>query len=352
MILDGHNDTLTRLLRSGHGSASAFFEESAAGHIDLPRARRGGLAGGFFAIQTPAQPGSPERDPMYGFMSTPDGYSVSEYSAIDQPYAEAHTDSVIDLAHRLVAESRGGIEIAATCAGLEACLRQDVFALMLHVEGAEAIREDLANLAHYYQRGVRSLGLVWSRANAFGHGVPFRFPHSPDTGPGLTEAGRALVLACNRLGILIDLAHINERGFWEVARLSSAPLIVTHADVWAICPSTRNLTDAQIKAIGRSGGVVGINFETVNTHPRSDPDPNVPLTQIIDHIDYVANCAGVDHVAFGSDFDGADMPHAMADVARLPNLIDALRAKGYDERAIEKIAYRNWLRVLRDTWKE
>ena len=181
---------------------------------------------------------------------------------------------------------------------------------------------------------------------------PFRFPHSPNTGPGLTTAGKRLVQECNRLGILIDLAHLNEKGFWDVAALSSAPLVVTHADVYAICPSTRNLTDEQIDAIGKSGGVIGINFETLNTHPRSDPNPDVPLTQITRHIDYIVKRIGVDHVAFGSDFDGADMPNQLKDVAGLPKLIHLLQEQGYNQSALEKLAYKNWLRVLKATWKD
>ena len=188
--------------------------------------------------------------------------------------------------------------------------------------------------------------------NAFSYGVPFRFPHSPDTGLGLTDSGKRLVQECNRLGILIDLAHLNEKGFWDVVGLSSAPLVVTHADVYAICPSTRNLTDEQIDAIGKSGGVIGINFETLNTHPHSDPNPDVPLTQITRHIDYIVEQIGIDHVAFGSDFDGADMPNELKDVSGLPKLINLLQEQGYDQAALEKIAYKNWLRVLRDTWKD
>ena len=100
-----------------------------------------------------------------------------------------------------------------------------------------------------YRPGLRSLGPVWSRPNIFGHGVPFAWPRSPDTGPGLTPAGRDLIKACNKLRVMIDLSHLNEQGFWDVARLSSAPLVATHTCVHAICPSTRNLTDRQLDAI-------------------------------------------------------------------------------------------------------
>src|SRR5206468_1669749 len=128
------------------------------------------------------------------------------------------------------------------------------------MEGAEPIAPDLSNLERWYDRGLRSIGLVWSRANAFAEGVPFRFPSSPDTGPGLTDAGRELVRACNRLGILVDLSHLNEAGFWDVAGISDKPLVATHSNAHAICPASRNLTDKQLAAIKESDGMVGLNY--------------------------------------------------------------------------------------------
>jgi membrane dipeptidase len=135
-----------------------------------------------------------------------------------------------------------------------------VLATILHFEGAEAIDPQLNALEVFYQAGLRSLGLVWSRPTAFGHGVPFAFPHSPDTGPGLTDAGKQLVRACNRLGIMIDLSHLNEQGFWDVAELTNAPLVATHSNAHALCASSRNLTDKQLDAIKESDGMVGLNF--------------------------------------------------------------------------------------------
>src|SRR5262249_13192549 len=132
--------------------------------------------------------------------------------------------------------------------------------VIMHMEGAEALSTDLSDLEEWYGRGLRSLGPVWSRPNAFGEGVPFAFPSTPDTGPGLTPAGRNLVNACNRLGILVDCSHLTEAGFWDVASLSLVPLVATHSNAHALCRSSRNLTDAQLDAIGESGGVVGINF--------------------------------------------------------------------------------------------
>ena len=135
-----------------------------------------------------------------------------------------------------------------------------MFAAVLHMEGCEAIDADLSALEIFYAAGLRSLGPVWSRNNIFGHGVPFAFPMSPDTGPGLTDAGKRLVKECNRLGVLIDLAHLTEKGFWDVARLSDQPLVVSHSNVHAITPVARNLTDRQLDAVRESKGLVGLNF--------------------------------------------------------------------------------------------
>lgn len=349
-IFDGHNDSLTQIFQPGRGQTRSFFVESRDGHIDLPRARKGGLNGGFFAIFTP--PDSPERDLSVGLTITEGGYVVSPRSPIEQPYAQAFTNAILDFASDIEAKSRGHVRIVKTAAELEQCFADRTFAMVLHIEGAEAIRQDLSNLEVYYRRGVRSLGLVWSRPNVFGHGVPFMYPHSPDTGPGLFPAGKALVKACNRLGILVDLAHLNEKGFWDVVDITNAPLVVTHADVYSICPSTRNLTDDQIDAIGQSGGVIGINFEVANTHPAASLESDVPLAQVTRHIDYVVNRIGIDHVAFGSDFDGADMPDGLKDVTGLPNLIAQLSANGYSAEELDKITYKNWLRVLKATWTD
>ena len=130
------------------------------------------------------------------------------------------------------------------------------------MEGCEAIDADLAALDVFYAAGLRSLGPVWSRNNIFAHGVPFAFPMSPDTGPGLTEAGERLVKECNRKGILIDLAHITEKGFWDVAKLSDQPLIASHSNAHTLTPVARNLTDRQLDAIRDSKGLAGLNYAT------------------------------------------------------------------------------------------
>jgi membrane dipeptidase len=350
-IFDGHNDTLTRIYNPETGPVRSFFERGETGQLDLPRAITGGLRGGIFAIFTPPPKSSPESAPNYGLTLTDQGYAVTLPSPLVTAYARAFTNTHIDFAHRLETESAGKLGIVRAAADLPCFLKEDRLALVLHIEGAEAIAPDLTGLEHFYRQDVRSLGLVWSRPNAFGSGVPFRFPGHPDTGEGLTPDGKALVKACNRLGVVVDLAHLNEKGFWDVAHLSTAPLVVSHTAVHAICPSTRNLTDPQIDAVGQSGGLIGIMFEPMQIRPDGKPIHDFPLSELARHIAYVASRIGVDHIALGSDFDGADMPDRLKDASALPALVQVLEEQGFLGEDLEKIAYRNWWRVLGETWK-
>lgn len=349
-ILDGHNDTLLALHMAERGAGRAFFEQSAQGHLDLPRARLGGFAGGFFAIFPPA----PNQGKMMKKQLSvhENGYEVAPFPAIDPDYAQRFTLSVAARLFRLEAESAGQVKVVRNVDDLRRCLDEGVLGVILHFEGAEAIDPQLDALEVFYQAGLRSLGIVWSRPNAFGHGVPFKFPHSPDTGPGLTEAGRNLVRACNRLGIMLDLAHLNEQGFWDVARLSQAPLVATHTAAHALCPSTRNLTDQQLDAIKASEGMVGVIFEVANLRADAHDDANTPLEVMIRHFDYLVERVGIDCVGFGSDFDGGiTPPQEIGDASGLPRLVAALREHGYDEAALRKLTHENWLRVLGKTWR-
>jgi membrane dipeptidase len=352
-VFDGHNDTLLWLRLPGRGQGDSFFAHNARGCIDLPRALAGGFQGGFFAIFTP-RPSAWETgiaEPIADLTMTASGYSVRMADPIDYFYARETTLRLIQSMRAIESDSAGRVRVVTSTPDFAACLAGAALAMVLHFEGAEAIAPDLHDLDEYYNLGLRSLGLVWSRPNAFGYGVPFQYPASPDTGPGLTEAGRELVRACNQLGIMIDLAHINEQGFWDVAGMSSAPLVVTHAGAHALCPVTRNLTDRQLDAIGATGGVIGVVFDVSMTRPDGDRNRDTPISVIADHIEYIAQRIGIDHVAFGSDFDGATMPDALPDAAHLPDLLETLRGRGFDDKALRKIAHENWLRVLRQTWK-
>ena len=350
-IFDGHNDTLLDLYNNGKAARRSFFEQSSEGHIDLPRARQGGLGGGFFAIFTPADAGQARPQPA----ATPADVAAflrERTAPVDQADALAYTLGMASLLFRLEREGNGQVKIVRTTGELADCLANGVFAMIFHIEGAEAIDTNLNALETLYQAGLRSLGLTWSRPNAFASGVPFAFPSSPDTGPGLTDAGKELVRACQELGILIDLSHLNEKGFWDVAKLSATPLVATHSCAHAISPSSRNLTDKQMDAIRASDGVVGVNYHVGFLRSDGAQQADAPLADIVRHVDYMVERMGIDHVALGSDFDGATMPSELHDAAGLPKLMDALRAAGYDDDALRKIAHENWLRVLQQTWKD
>jgi membrane dipeptidase len=169
----------------------------------------------------------------------------------------------------------------------------------------------------------------------------------------LTSHGRHLVRQCNRLGILVDLSHLNLRGFLDVAGISDAPLVASHSNAHALCASTRNLTDEQLDMISATRGLVGVNFAVgfLREDGRLEPD-STPLETVVRHIDYLVERMGIDCVGLGSDFEGAVPPGELGDVSRLPVLFDALRARGYHDDAVSKIAHGNWLRVLRETWGE
>ena len=335
-VLDGQNDARTR------EDAADFATGRAGGHLALPRARAGGLAGGIFAMFTPT-PGA-ERIDFDG-----DGHMDIELAApLGREMAAAATT---EAAGRLLGLERGGhLRVVRSIADLDAARADGVLAAVLHHEGAEAIDPDLEALELWYAAGLRSIGPVWSRTNAFAHGVPFAFPASPDTGPGLTAAGRRLVRRCAELGVAVDLSHLNEAGFWDVARIDAGPLIASHSGVHALCASTRNLTDGQLDAIASSGGLVGIVFAAPFLRADGADDADTPLSTIVEHIRYAADRIGVEHVALGSDFDGATMPDELGDVAGLPRLLDALTAGGFSDDEIRAIAWDNWRRVLARAW--
>jgi membrane dipeptidase len=346
-IFDGHNDTLLKLRLPERGGERGFFERGDLGHIDLPRAREGGFGGGFFACYVP----NPEDEWIEesALTLTEGGYEVADAPPVDPVYARRFADELVEILFRTEAESDGQVKVVRTADELESCLGAGTLAAILHFEGAENLGPDPDALEDLYEIGLRSLGLVWSRPNAYAHGVPFRFPSSPDTGPGLTGAGRELVRECNRLGVLLDLSHLNEKGFFEVAELSEAPLVATHANAHALCPSSRNLTDRQLDAIRDSDGMVGVNFAVSFLRGDGREEEDTPLEDIVGHVDYLVERVGIERVGFGSDFDGAKVPREIGDASGLPRLISAMR--GYDAAALRKLSHGNWVRVLHETWR-
>ncbi|MCW4117071.1 dipeptidase [Aurantimonas sp. MSK8Z-1] len=337
-VFDGHNDLLLRLLDSDD-PVTSFLHGRPDGHIDMPRARAGGLAGGFFAVYVPSpdavlpdERGEPPYDPP---LPAPLALDTARATAL----------RMIALLLQLERETRA-LAVCRSAAAIRGAMGEGQIAAILHMEGAEAIDADLDMLHVLHAAGLRSLGPVWSRPTIFGHGVPFRFPGSPDTGPGLTEVGERLVRACNALHILIDLSHLNEAGFWDVARISHAPLVATHSNVHALSPSARNLTDRQLDAIRDSGGMVGLNFATAFLRPDGRTRGDTELEVMVRHLDHLVARLGEGGVGFGSDFDGAHIPDAIGDAAGLPALFDALRQHGWDEAMLRRVAHENWLGLI------
>lgn len=343
-VFDGHNDLVLRLLR-GDVTAQGVAEGLPDGHIDLPRARRGGF-NGIFAIFVPSAEDSSGR---HEEMANPP-YDIPLPAPISEAVAAAWTDRGFAVLEDL--QRAGAIRLCRSADELEAALPAAEMAATAHIEGAESIDREFSRLHAYHARGLRSLGPVWSRDTVWGHGVPFRFPSDPDIGPGLTEAGKALVRECHQLKIMVDLSHLNARGVEDVARITDAPLVASHSNAWAVCPQARNLTDRQLDMIRDSDGMVGINFASAFLRPDGRMDPKFTLDIVLKHFDHLIKKVGEDRVGLGSDFDGAVVPESIGDCSGLPTLLAALHAHGVDDGLMAKLTHGNWLRVLRLTWGE
>ncbi len=344
VIFDGHNDLLTELYGK-QGDPAELFANGLTGHIDLPRAKIGGFGGGFFAvwIRSPMDLGDLTQQMLQPQYDLPMPPPIPAAAAISEAMAQ------IAILHRL--ENAGHLRVCTNVDQIEACRVEGTLAAILHLEGAEVIDPDFAALEVFYRAGLRSLGPVWSRNTRFAEGVPFRFPATPDIGGGLTEDGKALVRACNRLGIMLDVSHLNGAGFRDLAEVTEHPIVATHSNAHAICPHARNLTDDQLRVIADSDGMVGLNFATAFLRPDGQMVEDAPLELMLRHLDHLMGILGEDRVGMGSDFDGAIVPREIGDLAGLPKLIDAMRAHGYNIELMEKLCWGNWMALLRRTWQ-
>lgn len=337
-VFDGHNDLLLQLWMQPDSAIEDFLNHRLPGQIDYARMRQGGFVGGLFAVFVPP------------------AHYVAQMLNIPLEQAQRLTAREITerqmaLLRHLVDRSRGRARLCLNATEIESSIRDDAIAMVMHIEGAAALDAELSQLEGWYQSGLRSIGPFWNLPNAFGEGISGSFPGSPDSGPGLTPAGRRLIQACNRLGIMLDVSHMNQKAFFDTAELSDAPLVASHSNAHALCPQPRNLTDAQLAAIAASDGLVGVNFGNAFLREDGRRSSDTPLSQVVRHIDYLIEKLGEDRVGFGSDFDGTQTPDALSDVAALPALIDALRQAGYPDALLEKLCWRNWLRVLERSWR-
>ena len=329
-VFDGHNDMLYQLWTRGDQKGQLFLSGEPSNPLSIThhKAKEGGLAGGMFAIFVPANK------------------NVKGTRNLSQPEAFQYTLDMLAIADYLNDAHGHSFRICRNKSDIIKAEREGALAAVLHIEGAEAIGADLTEIEQLSSRGIRSIGPLWSRPNIFGQGVPFTYPGSPDQGSGLTANGKALVKECDAAGIMLDVSHLNEAGFWDIAKISNQPIIASHSNAHSLCPSPRNLTDRQLDAIAERGGLVGVCFATAYLREDGARDRDTSLDLILRQFDYLISRVGEDNVAFGSDFDGAVLPASLSDAAALPTLITAMQAYGFGAPLIAKLCWDNWLNKL------
>ncbi|MGD0153433.1 MAG: dipeptidase [Thermacetogeniaceae bacterium] len=312
ICVDMHCDSVSEAHKTGRDLA----QRSQQGQADLPRLRQAGIKIQFFAL-------FPERAYHPGRTL----YQVLR---------------LLDYASESLREE-GGAMVITTRHDLEQCLATDKLGALLTIEGGEPLEGEVRILRALHRLGVRGLGLTWNNRNELGDGVD-----ESRSGGGLTRFGRQVVQEMNRLGMIVDVSHLSEAGFWAALEQSSAPVIASHSNCGAIREHPRNLTDQQIKAIAQQDGLVGVNLV-----PQFVGPPGAGPPSLIDHIDHICELVGDDYVGFGCDFDGTDeLISGVHDVTDFPVLIAALRDRGYGDASIGKICGLNCLRVLRSVLPE
>jgi membrane dipeptidase len=280
------------------------------GHVDLPRMRDGGVAGQFFSFWTAPYP---ERGCARSV--------ADQLDAIDEAMAKHPSE---------LAWTRTGADVrAAKAAGQIAALGG--------IEGGQALEGELGAIEVFSRRGVRYLGLLHFSANAIGRPAKGR---GADPSVGLTGFGRDVVRECERTGVIVDLAHINRRGYFDALELATRPPMVSHTGVLGVHQHWRNIDDDQLRGIADKGGCVGVIFARRYLGSAS-------IDAVVDHLLHIIDVAGDDLPALGSDFDGFVVPpEGLEDIAALPNLTVALSRRGVGSRVLEKILGGNVLRVL------
>ncbi|MEL7216674.1 MAG: membrane dipeptidase, partial [Pseudomonadota bacterium] len=284
-FFDGHNDFLLRLMKSPRPRHDLWLGTGEEGHLDLARMQEAGFAGGLFAIFVPPRSTGPAPD-FKAFMANPP-YAMPMPPLMTHPEAQPDALTMAGLLHWMERAAPDAFRLCRTAADIKAAMAAGQIAGVMHMEGAEAIGPDLDALYLFYEMGLRSLGPVWSRETIFGHGVPMAFPGTPDIGPGLTNRGKDLIRLCDELGILIDLSHLNEKGFDDVAAHSTAPLVATHSNAYALCNSPRNLTDRQLHIMRERGGMVGLNFATFYLNEDGRSDSTLGWDVMLRQLDYL-----------------------------------------------------------------
>ncbi|MDA1258405.1 MAG: dipeptidase [Chloroflexi bacterium] len=338
LVVDTHIDTITHLL-SRHPDFGVRLE---AGHVDIPRLREGGVGAALFAIWVD--------DDVY-----------------DEPGSLKYVLQGIDVMHRTVAAHDDALEIAYTGADVERIHGEGRIAVVLTIEGGNAICSDLAVLRQLHRAGIRSITLTWQYATAWCDSCNDE-PHG-----GLTDLGRDIVKEMCQIGMLPDVSHISDRAFYNVLEVADGPVFASHSSCRSLQDAKRNMTDDMIVALGQAGGVININFASPFIggpgHPpfvpmlnpersqfrdpferihKPDDKPGAPFDRLLDHFDLAIRLAGADSVGIGSDYDGvSSVPIGMDDISRLPNLTRGLLERGHNETTVQNVLGANDLRLFK-----
>lgn len=293
-----------------------------AGHINLEKLQRGGVLMQCFAA----------------FIAT---YDCAERNGVHVGAYELFC-AMADIFDRQMALYPDVLAPARSYADVVKNRAEGKISALLTVEDAVPLAGRIERVDEMFARGVRMAALLWNYENSLG------FPNSPDArehAKPLKPFGREAVERMNELGIIVDVSHLSEGGFWDVADISRKPFIASHSCARALCDHSRNLTDAQLRAVAEHGGIVGVNFNSGFLNGRDDYTPNA---DIVRHMDYIRRKAGIESLALGSDFDGIDCALELRDCAGLPSLAEAMESVFTDDE-IDLISSKNALRVLRDT---
>mgnify|MGYP000300612364 CR=1 FL=1 len=302
VLVDAHNDTIVAHKRLGLGLGIKTDKTQ----LDLPRMKEGGLDVAFFAVDVTRA--------LKNHLT----YALDAFGFFDRELESNRTD----------------ISLVLTVKDLYEITEQGKIAALLAVENSDALEGSLNVLRMLFKLGVRSIGLTHNPRSLAADGVG-----EARTGGGLTNFGVQLIEEMNRLGVLVDLAHISERGFWDALEVSKEPVIVSHGNCKALCEHRRNLDDDQIEGLADKEGVIGVTFVPSFVHPKTPS-----LQRLLDHIDHIVRVAGVDHVGIGSDFDGGGT--LLKDATELPKITEGLLKRGYSRDDVEKILGGNFIRVL------
>lgn len=308
-IIDAHCDTIGFFCHEDSGYD--FLNRNNKHHIDLPRLKESGVILQFFAL-----------------------YISDEYKPVG---SLAYCLRLLDSYYRTMEFCPDDLQTICSATDLNNALNNSKIAALLSVEGGEALEGELAVLRMLFRLGIRAIGLTWNQQNQLATGIGEDKP-----GEGLTPFGKQVIGEMNRLGILVDLAHINRQGFFDVLKISSDPVVVSHANARAICDHPRNLADDQLRALRDIDGVIGMSC-----CPDFVDSSDATIDKLLDHFVHVTEVAGVDHLGIGADFDGIqDVITGLEDVTGLPRLAEGLSKRGFSREEIDKITHKNFIRVL------